>query len=328
MGKAKIVLLIILGILAAIATFFPISIIFGLMFFIVPGIVLTCALSIFIYYAGSLVLGIALKFFKVPFPTLIALVSLVGIGCLISYNLNKPIIDKVNEFKSLDVASNGEFNIPDTIAIYSSHYLRYKNMCNELCQLLLFNKAAKQVLIITDLSVINAAPNTMVTSYSLERGEHCKSDNIPSERWSGLTKNVENRIAGGECIVQHTTNLAEASYIFVQEKILQNHLYQDYKNLKRRVIFVDYVELLKNTGNNFEKDYRYSEISAQPFVYPLSLGPILGAGGGNMSLNFGFFHYTFTVNDPGPSYGDPIQEYKTQMNKIFGKALDPIEASN
>ncbi len=181
-------------------------------------------------------------------------------------------------------------------------------------------------MVITDPSALQNASNQSVTTYEIQQGDNCTNTHVISKRWGKIAgANVESRIAAGECLEKSTTQLSEAEAIFFNDNINLNDGYQKYGSLKRRVVFIDYIEILKNTGNTFDTIYRYSEISAQPFAYPLSFGPILGAGGGNMSLNFGFFHMSKTVNNPGLSYGNPIQEFKPQMETIFGEALKPIK---
>lgn len=326
--KAKILLLIILGILAAVAMLFPAGIILGLFLGIVPGIILTLAPTVFVYYALALLLGIAIKYFKLPFQTFISLVFLIGVGCLASYLLNIPIVQQVKEFEKLDIALEKKFEIPKTIAIYSKHYETHGDTCNTLCQLLLFNKSTQKVLVIADPSALSGDIGKLITSYEIEEGFDCNNDHLISERWGNIAiKNVESRIAAGECLSKKDTKLSEAEIIFFHDKISQNREYQNYTSLKRRVIFANYIELLENKTDKFDKIYRYTEISAQPFAYPLSFGPILGAGGGSMSLNFGFFHKSLTVNNPGPSYGNVIEEFKPQMEKLFGDALKTPEES-
>lgn len=328
MKIGKTLLLIILGILAVVAIVFPPAIILGLFLGIAPGIILTIAPSAFTYYALTLVLGIVLKFCKTPFPTTVSLVLLIALGCLASFTLNIPIYNKVKEYESKDVALEDQFKIPDTIAIYSKQYRRHKDACNALCQGLLYNKVAHKVLVITDPSVVDSISNQQVTSYEIQLGKNCTNGYIISKRWGKIARaNVESRLAAGECLVKTQTKILEADVIFFNDNISVNEGYQKYKSLNRRVVFIDYIALLKNMGGQFDTIYRYSEILAQPFAYPLSFGHILGGSGGNMSLNFGFFHTTKTVNNPGPSYGNPIQEFKPQMEKIFEKALKPIEAA-
>ncbi len=328
MKTGKILLLLILGGLAAVAIFFPTAIIMGLFLGVAPGIILTLAPTAFVYYALALLLGIVLKFFKVPFPIFVSLISLIALGCLASFTLNIPIYNKVKEYERKDVALEDNFKVPDTIAIYSKQYTRHKDACNALCQGLLFNKAAQKVLVITDPSVIQSSSNQQVTSYEIKQGSNCTNEYVISKRWGKIAgANVESRIAAGECLVKAQTKISDAEAIFFNDKISLNEGYQKYGSLKRRVVFINYIELLENIGSKFDTIYRYSEISAQPFAYPLSFGHILGGGGGSMSLNFGFFHTKKTVNNPGPSYGNPIQEFKSQMENIFGEALKPIEAA-
>jgi hypothetical protein len=326
MKKSKIVLLFILGGLATVAILFPLAIIWGLFLGVVPGIILALAPTAFTYYALALLLGTVLKFCKIPFPTTVSLALLITIGCYASYTLNIPIIDKIKEYESKDVILEEKFKIPNTIAIYSKQYIRHKDACNTLCQGLLYNKAAQKVLVVTDPSVVQGSSNQSVTAYEIQQGNNCTNAYVISKRWGKIASaNVESRIAAGECLVKTQTKISEADVIFFNDNINLNDGYQKYGSLKRRVVFIDYIELLKNVDGRFNTIYRYSEISAQPFAYPLSFGHILGAGGGSMSLNFGFFHTTKTVNNPGPSYGNPIQEFKPQMEVIFGDALKPIE---
>ncbi len=287
--------------------------------------IITLIAVAFVYVPVAFLLGALLKLIKVPLPTLVSLVALLGLGCLFSYQLNKPILKKVEEFARLDVPLNSEFTIPDTMAVYSGQYARHGDACNALCQRLLYNQAAKKVLVITDpKTVLNNQMNNTVVSYVIEQGNNCTNKYVISKRWGKIAvANVESRIAAGDCLVKKVSPLSDADVIFFHGKITHNSKYQDFKSLERQVYFVNYIELLKNKDNSFQRIYRFSEISAQPFAYPLVVGPIFAASGGRPTS--GFYHTRLAINNPGPSYGNPIQEFKLQMEEIFGKALKPIE---
>lgn len=321
--------LIVLGISAAISLLFPPAIIIGLFLGIVPGILLLFALTAFTYFTAACLLGAALKFLRIPLPTLVSLVLVLSIGCLTSFILNKPIVQKVDEYAALDMPLENEFVIPKVMALYSKYYMRHGSACNAICQGLLYNKVSDKVLILTDPSIIKNNINQSVTSYQITKQENCTNEHTTSKRWGNLAGvNVQSRITAGECLEKSSTKLSEADVIFFNSKINLNDGYSDYKSFSRRVVFVNFIQLLKNTGNSFEKIYRYSEIKAQPFAYPLSFGWILGASGGNMSLDFGFFHSSMSVNNPGPSYGTPIKEFEQQMKQILGPALEPIQPAD
>lgn len=319
-------LLVILGISAAIALIFPPAIIIGLFLGVVPGIILMIAPTALAYFAAACFLGGVLKYTRIPFPTLISLVFFVALGCLASFVLNMPIKQTVNEYAALDMPLENEFEIPKVMALYSKQYGRHGSACNAICQGLLYNKVSDKVLILSDPELIKNNINQTITSYEIVQKENCTNEHVTSKRWGNLAgANVQSRIAAGECLEKGWTKLSDANAIFFNDNINLNEGYRDYTSLSRRVIFIDYIELLKNIGGSFERIYRYSEIKAQPFAYPLSFGWILGGAGGNMSLDFGFFHMSMSVNNPGPSYGNPIKEFEQQMEQILAPALEPIK---
>jgi|GEM_PF-5304774 len=315
------ILFFIFGGLALLTIVFPPIIILGYFLFIAPGIILTMSPTVAVYLVLIIALDEVLRFLKVPLPLLLSFVLVIGTGCLIPYQLNKPILKQVKEFASQDMPLQEELEIPDTIAIYSKSYGRYGTLCNSLCQRLLFNNAAKNVLVLTNPDVANRFSKQLWRAYSIQQGKNCSMEDIPK---NAARINVKNRIASGECIVQSSASLSDVNLYFIQNKISQNKDYQDYTNLKRRVIFANYIELFKNNGENPERTYRYTKITAQPFAYPLSFGPILGAGGGNMSLNFGFFHTSKVINKSGGNYYNVLKDFKPQMEELFGDAIKPI----
>ena len=78
--------------------------------------------------------------------------------------------------------------------------------------------------------------------------------------------------------------------------------------------------MLKNKGGHFEKIYRFSEISTNPYAYPLSFGLNPSFFGGSASQYYAFFSTELTVNGL-THYADPIITFKPQMEQLFGNAL-------
>lgn len=329
MKKFKIILFILSSILAAFVMYFPPVVLFGYMLSGQLGLILLLIPTAFIYLTSALILGSFLDFFKVPFPTIISLVLILGISYQAAHKLNAPIIQQVENIRALDRAMVDNFSVPNTMAIYSRDYARSGDACNALCQGLLYNHVSEKVLILTDPFFERDNIDKSVTAYEIREGLNCSTEYVHSKYGGKLSgKSVDSRLAAGECLVKESAALGEAAAIFVHNEQRTKHSNSGLVNLNRNAINIDYVEIFKNTGKSFEQTYRYSEISTHIFVAPLLYGPIFGGSGGNMHLEYGFLGKSLRINNPGPSYGNPIKEFKPEMENIFGKALDPIKPAN
>jgi hypothetical protein len=322
--------LLITGILASIGMFFPSLVLLGYFLLIIPGVILTCAPSVFAYGVAVSAIEKVFKLVRVPFPFLVSVVAALGAGSLIAIILNLPMWQKIDEIKNNDIPLQHEIVFPQTIAIFVDEFKGHfqeadEILCNSLCQYLLYNKAAEKVIIGFDYN--QTQKNDVFTSYSIEPGKNCKQIGYISNQKEDLAiKNVQMRMAFGECLLKSETPLSEAQLIFLKHKDSQNSKYQNYWDLRRNVIFINKIELLKKNNGSYDPIYRFTKIEAQPFMVPLSFGTILGAGGGSLSADTGFFHYNQTVNTTGVNYYNFYEDFKPQLAHVFGNALKPIEA--
>lgn len=269
-----------------------------------PFIMVSAIPTMFLYYGAALFLGELLKKNGVFYPVAIALVFLLSLGFAASYALNVPINKQINDFKHLDLVLEKEFSVPETIAVYSQSYLRARNDCNNLCQLLLAKSNVKKVIIINNSSVLNSFQENVLVAYRVKADDTCT-----------VRKPKEWKISE-ECLIRENASVTQADAVFIHEELKNKVDYQNYMSLSRRVVRANYIELLENRNGEFKKIYRYTEILAQPFVYPLSFGLTFRG-----DFKLGFLHYTTTVNNPGSSYSGPILEFRPQMNMLFGESV-------
>lgn len=323
---------IIMAVLSAIALIMPASIILGLIFFIVPGVVLLVAPSVLIYTFSIYSLGMFLINRSVKYPYIISSMVVIGIGCLASFVLNLPIQRQINEVSKADVVLQGKVTFPDTMAVFVDEYQsRFQDdnhvLCSPLCQYLLYNKATKKVIIgFGSVSPESIDREKRLTSYTVEHGTNCpQQDTVANDKEIWAIQNVQMRMASGDCLVKSVSPLGEASLIFTHQRILQNQQAKDYWSLARNFMIINQIGLIERSNEDYKTIYKYSKIKAEPFVYPLSLGSIIGAGGGNFNAYAGFYHYGKHVNDTGVEYYNFFQDFKSQMHSIFGDAISPIK---
>lgn len=323
MKKAEIAILIVLGILSAISLSLPQEAFFyAYYFYIIPGLLLHISPTIFVYYALSIILRVLLSNLKIPFPNTLSLTCLLAAGCLISYILNLPIYKILEEYESLDAnqLASYEINKSDVIAIHSNHYTKfYSDYCNPLCQKLLYNEAARKVLVVTDALNVKTDLKSSVTAYSIEKKENCSSDGAISKKAGGVAKNVYARIVAGECLVKSSSTFGSANKVFSHVKINHDEHYRNYSTSKRQKISGQYIELLERKNNKHEKVYRATDIEAAKYVYPFGFEIIFAWMKVASPMHFK------QQNITGFSYGREIDELPAQIQNIFGNALREID---
>jgi hypothetical protein len=330
--NVQIAVLIFLGIVSAIVLIAPVVVLFGYFLFFVPGIILTITPTLFAYLLFIFLLKNKLKKSFIQYPTIKSSLIVIGIGCLIAVTLNVPMWNQIRMTHNKDIALKENIDLPDTLAIFVDEFQsRFQKengfLCNSLCQHLLYNGAVKKVLIGQNYSHNENLDNKELVSYSIEKGQNCLQEGYVSNSKENLAiKGIQMRLASGDCLSKSTSNLFDADMIYVKNRDARKHHVRSYWRLDRHVMFINKIELLTKTKDSYKPIYRFTKIEAQPFVVPLSFGPILGAGGGSLSANSGFFHYEKNVNTSGINYYNFYQDFKSELPNIFGEYLNQIDS--
>lgn len=253
--------------------------------------------SILFYFIFWRIVGVNLKKIQTPFPFCVSLIIVIGLGCLASYILNKPILRKVEYYAQLDLQLQEDFSLPEVIAINGR-----RDECTDFCQKLLLSGNIQKVLVSSNgRDFYN--PESVFKGYEIKNLDEC-------EKYEDII----------DCLTETSEKLSAAGLIFLHEKIYHNEDYQDFKNLKRQVVFVEYLELRENKNGEFKKIYRFSKISAQPFIYPLMFGGIFASAGGHFTS--GFYHYSLQIpnsNDVKTNY--PL-DIENQIGMLFEEAFN------
>lgn len=325
---------IVMAVLSAISLFVPALIIVGFYLFAVPGIILLIAPSVLVY--TFLIYSFA-KFLinkSITYPYILSSIVLIGAGCIASLILNLPIWKQVDELKNSDVVLQEKVIFPDSVAIFSDHYepgFQDKNniLCNPLCQYLLYNKATKKVIIgFGSVSPEDIDQEKQLTSYTVEHRDNCQQQGtVVNDKENSAIQNVQMRMASGECLVKSISPLGDASLIFTHLRTFQNSQVKDRWSLTRNAMSINQIGLIKKASEGYRTIYRYSKIEAKPFLFPLSLGSIVGAPAGTLSAGVGFYHYSQYVNYDGNQHFSFFRDFESEMHTIFGDAISPIKES-
>lgn len=191
---------------------------FGMFFFILPGIILSLAPSVFIYAFVSQ--GIYQRYSRLGmiFPKFFALATAVGLGCSLSFLFNYPVLNKIAEIQKKDVLIlEGKIEMPQVLAMFTDG--KEENIgCSSLCQALLYNGAVKKILVGMNPEKENDfAGNKHMNAFYIEKKEACDTESLTEKNGDDLAyPSVRLRIEAGECLVKSEAILSEAGMIFMQ----------------------------------------------------------------------------------------------------------------
>jgi hypothetical protein len=207
MAKTLILLLTITGGLALLVGMAPDLIVLGYLFLIVPGIILTLMPTVFLYLCVFSAIWFATRKQGEGQAVLFGLAGLAVAALGVPMALNRESETALAELRARELQPRQEIRGAGivTIEVPKSYGA---GGCNELCQLLLFNGQAEQV-------VVRVESGKEPEAFRISR-EDCRMDLKPLERmleprhltWSradgakAAAQAVKSRIAGGECLVR------------------------------------------------------------------------------------------------------------------------------
>jgi hypothetical protein len=312
-------------------------ILFGTLFFLIPGLILSFAPMVFFYSAAICVAWLICREFLPPLYDSVAAVALVAFFAYGIPLATHPIVQmQMNEQTAHDKTDAVPVTPADSVALlreeWNSHFKKKRaapTICYELCQRLLYNGATKRVFVAEYVDVTKSLAE-MATYYYIEHRDSCPPPPMPeqSESWPGdSTYNkwgernnaVKRRVAAGECLMQGEARLSDAQMIFTEHDVADApdsspSYYGDPRDVRARRI-----ELWKNTRGTLEIIDRKTQVEAGFLVAPLILWPVSDEG------DFAFLYKKEQVNlfhDPRWLRGSVLNEYK----RIFGDAVRLPEA--
>lgn len=315
---------IFMGVSAFIGIFIPPLVILGYFLFIIPGVILTLAPTIFTYWSLAICLTRCVFDENHRSSFLVAAIIVLLSGCIISVLFNIPIWKELHDIKQSDISLPYSIDRANAIAIHADNLqldyrLTNQILCNSLCQRLLYNGAAKKVLISHgDNSLETLNNNTILTAFHIEKKKNCKHENVINNKENLAIPNVQMHLLAGECLVRTEALLSEADIIFINRDIVRTENYTNYWNMFRDVLIADQIEVRKKENNQYKTVYRYTKAKIEPLVIPLSFGYWPD------NVGIGFFHYESYINDGKYTGNNLYKEFEAQVNQIFGEFIQEI----
>lgn len=312
--------LLIWGAMALLVMAAPEFAMLGMFFFILPGIILSLAPSVFIYAFVSEIFYQIYYRLGVIFPKIFAVVTAVGLGCSLSFLFNYPVLNKIAEIQKNDVFILEEkIELPQVFAMFTDG--KEENIsCSRLCQALLYNGAVKKILVGVNPEKENDfGEGRRMAAFFIEKKEACETENLTGEKGEDFAyPSVRLRIEAGECLVRSEAVLSEAGMIFVQHEEKKSRENWD---LVGDVSSISEVELIQVNFGLYTTIYRLSKFGVNLLKYPLSISPQFGgSGAGTLTAKMGV-NRSFKKFNGGTLEGI-AKEYKF----IFGDAMNTPEA--
>jgi hypothetical protein len=264
----------------------PGIIVFGYIAFIIPGLIMSIAPTIFIYtglfslgwFSGTgarRVVGVTLG---------VAAMAGIAIGVPFLINQQADIVERASAKR--DIAPVAKFGPVPTIAIQQPGDQRSGDKCNSLCQVLLFNGSADRVI---DVRMPKAkeqrgeAKVSPVYAYRISRQNSCgdSKDIIGSDDSLGQRdgmrgfdpqKIIRLRMAAGECLVREEVTDTRAD-LLIRRVDKTNGDPKARLALRAGTVRVQALEILR--GGKLVA--RSSEIDAQRLITPLFLFPMMNS---------------------------------------------------
>lgn len=319
------------GLLTALVWVMPDAAIMGLYLYIAPGVLLIIAPSVFVYGTLAKIFSVLLPIKGKGFRFLAAAMIFILIGSGLSLALNIPIWMKMRDLHAQDIPLASKVQLPDVLAIYDSRptpvYQEQGDLiCSQLCQKLLYNGAVKKVIMLSGSSknLFQKERDKTFASYTIEKGTHCPIEGIVKKRGEGeVYKNVAMRLAAGECLVKTPARLTDAQMIFsAQEDSKGSPNRENEFNLLVETVKAKSINLLQKEGEEYKTVYKYSRIEAEPYIFPLTIGPIIS---GMSSAKFGFLRFEQSLNGKTLFYSYN-QDFEQQLQELFGDSFQEPKA--
>lgn len=320
---------VIIGIIAFLVTAAPGLTYLGLIFLVIPGLVMLASPSLFLYMNICAIVKRALEKSMSKYAgwhlTTISFLIAVGLGCIVSLVMNYKGITNLREVTSQDIQLSEPPKISGNVAFLTSN--SYVPICGSICQNLLYNGVTNTVLVGHVYDPAKDQSQMEVVAFAIEKQRDCpKAGIVVIGANDPISNAVLTHMSSGECIKRFQAKLSDADYIVNNSDISFSEGYNSYLfgifpiNLDVGKLRGRRIEMLVKKGaSHYEKIYQFTKAETELLAYPFMLGPILTAGGGDLRARFGVFSYKKTVNTI--TYND-TDDFAEQLKIIFGKGLD------
>lgn len=305
--------LAVLGLITFFIWLIPPIVLAGFLIFFLPGLILLAVPTIFLYMAvGGAITGAAVALLRaagmepgrvVRIATAsAAATATVALGFLPPTILN-PAVDRMRaELTSGDVAASDPITVPGTVGITVRSL---ENHCGSLCLRLLYNGAARRVVVSQTLG--DDAP----VAYEVERLGSCAPASyqtlretqvaFPADSGSSVEYQTRKRMEAGECLVARGGSLDEAELVVGVRSILRRRSSTLTRALPEDTVEADRITISDGFGRVL---FRRTEVRAAALSSPVwitSGSPYRSAPG-----YFGFARDQTTSGEIGPEGRDVL----------------------
>lgn len=292
--------LFILGVLSFVALAIPGLVIFGLFLGILPGLILIIAPTLFIYLTQASLVAPLVKGLRIKFAPLVSLILVVGLGCAQSFWIDWDVWEKYIEAKYSEVPLRAVSATFNSIAVLGDDGATpgkgdvKQMLCGSICQRLLYNAAAKEVMVAEPLTYGRTLnENTQTAVFYIKKGTACEEVGLTGYENNGTTltlKGISARMAKGECLVKDYGEISEADAVLsIASETGGSSKFQDFWNIERnRKSFLKIELLMRNFEGELEPASGFISLKAEPLLAPLTVAPIIGGSGGNLYASSGF----------------------------------------
>ena len=313
------------GILSLLSIFIPDIITMGLYLFVVPGLILAIAPSLFVLTFVSRTVRDILKRFSVPLP-LIASIGLIVAFCYVTAILYNTSTNKmVEDLTAHDVVTQRPIPLNGTVALLGLHYFNNRNnkwqyLCNDMCMKLLYNGAAKKILIGPADDIRNRKPHdNKLQSFFIEKRDICPTPLLDWSNSNDTTQAVMERILHGDCLMTADGELTEAN-IVINDKTIHRSPYinDDLKNwyLKLDTLTARRFEVIRVSPQGQEVLEQRTQTRSMPLFVPLVIFPTFSG----INARQGFLR----IEDTRNPYDDGLHQLSDYYATLFGPALQSV----
>lgn len=282
---------VVMGVLAFLSLAFPTLVIIGAMAFVLPGLFLGLAPTLFLYPLAVVCVSRLLegtpRLLRWALAAIIIAVPTFGVPLYLNRPVERAFADLTAQDRTADAVKT-----PDVVALLESpqeaRVDRSDSLCSSLCQRLLFNGAVKRV-IVAKPSAQRIDDIKAQTAFAIERRETCPPAPIaPSGAWPGdgrdyrdtLEDSIKARVVAGECLVRVAGDISDAGMLFA-DRIVKAAVSDNFNrpwSLTLDTVSARRLELLERDAGVWRIVDRKTQVKAEPLFTPLLIGPVSGYG--------------------------------------------------
>jgi hypothetical protein len=195
---------------------------------------------------------------------------------LVPRALNVSIEEAATTLRAEDHESAGQIAFPTVVALRFPRSYVQINLCEALCQHLLYNGVVSRV-IVSQLNGPDASIPPPPNAYWIERRDRCPEPDIsifqvawptdiPFEDGGPLTR-VRARIAAGECLLRDQGKIEEAGATITVRQLKKGaSIFDTPWTLEPDTVEANRLEIVESDGRLL---YRRTEVKTQPLMVPL-----------------------------------------------------------